>query len=309
MDAPLDLPPEILHLPYEPGPYRMAMALRACPAEELVELDNACPAQLAERLRLLDARPADVLAALPEARHASAELAAHLLRLLPARFPGHYMTAGNGVLNRLTGETLDVAKLDPLHLVGRLVAEDFCLLAPSASGPVLVGAVLCFPARWVLAEKLGKPLLGVHERVPGYAERLGRPVDRFIAQLKPGRVALRLNWSVIDDPALFQRTGKFRDGPDAAITATNALGRLYLRVERQTFLLLERSATVAFGIRTHVTPLSRVVALEGEAARLAAAVRALPAEMALYKSLGRFRDALLAALDHIQVDHIPRARR
>ena len=40
--------------------------------------------------------------------------------------------------------------------------------------------------------------------------------------------------------------------------------------------------------------LARIAALPGEAARLAAAVRALPPEMALYKSLGRFRDALLA---------------
>lgn len=293
----MDLPPEILHLPYHPGPYRMAMGLQACKPDEVIELDAACPAQLAERARLLATRRADVLAALPGSEIAGAELAAHLLALLPARFPAWYQHTTTGLRTHLVGETLDPAAMTPLDLVGRLVAEDFCLIQPGTHGPVLVAAVLCFPARWVLAEKLGKPLLDVHERVPGYGEKLGAPVDRFMAQLKPGRVAMRLNWSVIDDPALFQLSGKFREGPDASITAENALERLHLRVERQTFLLLPASGTVAFGIRTHVYPLTRVAAVPGEAARLGDAIRALPAEMALYKSLGRFRDAVLAALD------------
>lgn len=304
----MDLPAEILHLPYDPGPYRMAMGLQACSPDELIELDSACPAQLGERMRLLAARPADVLACVPGGEAACGELASHLLTLLAARFPAWFQAMPGGLHNRLTGATLDPDAMAPLDLVGRLVAEDFCLIQPGAAGPVLVAAVLCFPARWVLAEKLGKPLLDVHERVPGYAEKLGAPVDRFMARLRPGRVAMRLNWSVIDDPALFQISGKFRDGPDAAITADNALEKLFLRVERQTFLPLPASATVAFGIRTHVYPLARVAAVSGEAARLAAAVRALPPAMALYKSLGRFRDALLAALE-LRGGYIPSARR
>lgn len=293
----MDLPPEILHLPYDPGPYRMAMGLQACPPAELIELDTACPTQLAERTDLLTTRRADVLAAQPGSEAACAELAVHLLALLPARFPAWFHPTATGLHSRLTGQTLDPSASDPLDLIGRLVAEDFCLIRPTDAGPILTAAILCFPARWVLAEKLGRPLIEVHERVPAYGEKLGAPVDRFMANLKPGRVALRLNWSVIDDPALFQLSGKFRDGPDAGITTDNALEKLYLRVERQTFFRLPNSGTIAFGIRTHVTPLPRVIARPGQAARLAAAIRALPPAMALYKSLGRFRDALLSALD------------
>lgn len=293
----MDLPAEILHLPYDPGPYRMAMGLQACPPDNLIELDSACPAQLRERADLLAERPADVLACVPGGEAACGELASHLLGLLAVRFPDWYQCVPAGLHCRLTGATLDPVKTAPLVLIGRAVAEDFCFIRPDDAGPILVAAVLCFPARWVLAEKLGRPLLDVHARVPAYAEKLGAPVDRFMARLKPGRVAMRLNWSVIDDPALFQLSGKFRDGPDASITAENALEKLFLRVERQTFLLLPGSATVAFGIRTHVYPLARVAVVPGEAGRLAAAIRALPVEMALYKSLGRFRDAVLVALD------------
>ena len=101
---------------------------------------------------------------------------------------------------------------------------------------------------------------------------------------------------MIDDPALFQLNGKGRDGHDGAITADNALGRLFLRVERQTFRRLPLSGAVVFGIRIHVTPLDRVAADAGEAQRLSAAIQALPAEIVHYKSTGRFSAALLEAL-------------
>jgi len=292
----MDLPPEILHLSYDPGPYRLAMGLQACAPTALIEIDNACPDQLAERARLLATRRSDVLANTPGSAAACDELAAHLRAGLPVWFPDIYRPTTHGLENRLSGEVLDHAAMPPLEWIGRMVAEDFCLIRPTDVGALLVAAVLCFPARWVLAEKLGRPLIGVHERVPGYGEKLAAPVDRFMRNLKPGRVAMRLNWSVNDNPALFQQSGKFRDGPDPSVTAGNALEKLFLRVERQTFIFLPTSRTVAFGIRTHVTSLRHVVAIPGEAARLADAVRALPAEMALYKSLGRFRDALLAAL-------------
>jgi hypothetical protein len=82
-----------------------------------------------------------------------------------------------------------------------------------------------------------------------------------------------------------------------AITPANAPDTVFLRVERQTLSVLERTGAVLFTIRTHVYPLRRVVAAPGAAARLAEAVREMPAEMRLYKSFAPFRDALLAYLD------------
>jgi hypothetical protein len=199
----------------------------------------------------------------------------------------------------MTDETLTFADHDPLELAGRLVQEDLCLIDPTDAGPILMAGVVCFPSRWRLAEKIGKPLPSVHEHVPLYAERLARPVDRFMAYVKPGKLAVRLNWSIMDDPALFQLAGKFRGEHNAAITPDNASEGLFLRVERQSLSLLPDSGYVLFGIRVHVYKLARVVAQPAIAARLAAAVRELPEEMARYKSLLPFRDALLTHLDRI----------
>ena len=290
------LPPETIHLPFVAGPFRMAMNLVTVPETDWFEIDEHYPAEAAERRRLLRDRHAEVFAAEPASLAAREETLAmvedHLTRVHPAWF---HRTA-DGVRDRLTGDPAPAAA-DPLEQAGRLVQEDLCLIQDSPDGPRLTAGVLCFPTRWRLTEKVGHPLAAVHGGVPFYADRLARPVDRFMAHLRPGIVTARVNWSVIDNPALFQPTGKWNDGPTPAITPDNAGDRLFLRVERQTLRRLPLSGAVLFGIRVHSYPLPSAVAAPAIAARLAAAVRALPELMAHYKSLPGYRAALLAWLD------------
>ena len=115
--------------------------------------------------------------------------------------------------------------------------------------------------------------------------------------LRPGKLAERLNWSVVDDGALFQAGGKHRTAADLSITPENAPLRLFLRVERQTLVRLLASGSVLFAIHVHSYPLARILAVPGAARTLAAAVRALPPELGRYKSLPAFEAALLACLD------------
>ena len=92
----------------------------------------------------------------------------------------------------------------PLLALGRLAQEDFCLLAPQADGRhALQAALLCFPAHWRLAEKLGRPLAMIHAPVPGLNARLGAAADRFLANLAVERPVWRANWSVVESPELF----------------------------------------------------------------------------------------------------------
>ncbi|ONG55775.1 hypothetical protein BKE38_08265 [Pseudoroseomonas deserti] len=296
-DQLLALPPPVLHLPYETGAFRMALGLQSAPEAEWLEIDAEYPDQLAERARLIATRRAEVIEAVPGTEAAQQELFSILVAHLPQRYPGWFEAAGGSLQNHLLGTRHPLSSEDPLAEAGRLAQEDFCLLQQEGEDIRLVGAVLCFPSRWRLSEKMGRLLGAVHRPVPFYAEKLERPVDRFLGLLKPGRLAVRSNWSVIDDPALFQPTGHGRAEPDSAITAANAGSDLVLRVERQTFRRLPDSGLVVFGIRLHVTPLATVTARPGEAARLREAVLALPPEMERYKSLLPFRPALLDYLE------------
>jgi dimethylamine monooxygenase subunit A len=291
------LPPETIHLPFEAGPYRMAMGLMAMPESEWFDIDTLYQTQIAERQRLLAERRGEVFGAEPGSDAARAETLTMVIEHLTRVHPTWFASDGIAIDNHLTGERWDISKHDKLELAGRLVQEDLCLIQASPEGPRLVAAVLCFPSRWRLHEKLGRPLADVHANVPLYADRLARPVDRFMGHVRTGHIAARLNWSVMDDPTLFQPTGKWRTAHDATITQQNAGERLYLRVERQTLRRLPISGAVLFGIRVHVYPLARAVTSPEAAAVLAEAVRALPVEMAHYKSLPMFQEALLAWLD------------
>jgi hypothetical protein len=290
------LPKLVEYRPYEAGEYRMAMGLTSVAEPDWLEFGDDYPEQMAERNRLLAIRRADVLACQPEAEPAAAELLQTLVDHLCQHHPSWFTSSGRTLHNHLLDERIHLDGDHPLAIAGRLVQEDFCLNQLHADGHRLTGAILCFPTRWSLAEKLGKPLIRVHEHVPQFESRLGTPVERFFTSLKTGRMAQRLNWSIIDDDTLFQVTGKGRTDLDSAISPANALQRLYLRVERQSFRRLPQSQAVVFGIRIHQTRLDIVSAHPGEAARLSTALRALPDDMTRYKSVYRFSAALQTAL-------------
>jgi hypothetical protein len=294
------LPTQALHLPFEPGPYRMAMDLLTIPEPDWFELDEHYHAELAEKRRLLQTARGDVFAALPQSEAACAEALDLILAALTTHFPDWFSRDGATLNNRLTGETWEIGSIDPLELAGRLLQEDFCLIRNTEQGPLFVAATLCFPSRWRLQEKIGKPLSAVHQPVPLYQQRLAAPVDRFMRHLKPGHIVSRLNWSLLDDPALFQPGGKWRTEARTDITLANAGTRVFLRVERQTLRRLPRSGCILFGIRVHVYPLDRIIDRPDRAAALSQAVEALPPEIQTYKSILPFKPVLMTWLQKRQ---------
>jgi len=292
------LPEQAVHLPFASGPYRMGMDLVTVTEPAWFEFDERYKAEMAERRHLLNTAHSQVFASCPGSGPARAEALGLVVAALTIHHPDWFTRDGPLLRNHLTAEAwnLEDAAPDPLEVAGRLVQEDLCLIQDSAEGPLFTAGVLCFPSRWRLTEKIGKPLLAVHGPVPMYADRLAAPVNRFMRNLKPGWIAARLNWSVLDDPALFQPGGKWRVAGNAEITADNAGSRIFLRVERQTLRRLPISGAVLFGIRVHVYPLAQVIDRHERANALADAVRALPPDIQRYKSLLPFREALLSWL-------------
>ena len=299
LDVPL--PAEPLYLPFEAAPYRMSMGLVARDPSELISIDEHYREEIAQRRRILGEHRPEVVAGEPGAEPACAALLHHLAAVLPRQYPAWFERRDRSLRNHLTGEVwaLDA---DPLEAAALLVQEDLCLLQLRDGVPYLVAGTLLFTPGWRLLDKLGHPLGTVHGPVPFYADRLARPVDRFMRHLAPGKLAERLNWGLHDNPALFRPGKHFRSELNPAVTPTNAADTLFLRVERQTLSRLDLADVILFTIRTHLYPLRRVISVPGVPARLAEAVRALPPEMQLYKSIAPFRDACLAFLDAVSAD-------
>lgn len=283
-----DLPPEQPCWPFDGGDWRMAMGLMALDPARWLMVDDSCPALLAQRRQLLVQRHGAVTGFLPGGEAAQGELLALLADHLPHHFPRAYARDGHRFTCHITGEAWDLADVgpNPLEVAGRLVAEDLCLLLPGPDGvPVLAAAVLCFPNRWRLHEKLGRPMAGIHAPVALYGEKLGRPVDRFLETLAPERPVWRMNWGLNDDPALFQPDEVAHTAADGAITADNAGHRLFLRIERQTLRRLPATGAILFTIRTYQRALADLTATE--AAQFAHILRTVPEPVARYKGLPR----------------------
>jgi hypothetical protein len=260
-------------------PWRFAMGLHA--------LDPACwlirtrhhAAEIGEKRRLL-AAGAEVWRQLPEGEAAALEMADRL---------------GDNLARYHPQVRLDPALEPPLVRLGCAVQEDLCLMLADPAGYRLVAAFVAFPARWNLADKIGRPIQAIHAPVPGLEAAIGRPLGLFFDRLAAGHPVWRANWSISDDPTLHQPSHGFRRTVKP-IAAEEAGERLFLRVERQTLTRLPRTGAVLFTILTFVAPLAAVAAEPVLARDLGSRLGELTEPMLAYKNLARYRPAILAYL-------------
>jgi hypothetical protein len=238
------IPPEQV----EAAAMRLPMMTPVAPGDWL-RVDEVYAAQLAEKARLIAARRGDVIAVLPGAKAACGELLEVVLGELRGR--ADFAVSGDGV-RRPDGVEVTVDRGDPLLTLSRLVQEDVCIHAKQGEEHVLVAALLCFPAAWTLAEKIGKPLTRIHVPVARYDAEIARRVQRMFDMVGGGRSLWRANMLRYDDPALFQPHDEANPRPVGRPESP------YLRSERQTILRLPETGAVVFSI--HTTVVERPVA-------------------------------------------------
>ncbi len=271
-----------------------AMGLKPLPEDGWLEPGQDFAAQMAERERLLAEKFGEVCIIGPGTEAAQAEILACTIEDLRRCHPGLYEFTGASARCLVDGRDIPLdGSAPPLVTAARLVQEDICLVSPSDGAHVLTAAVLCFPSRWRLAEKIGQPVAAIHDPVPVYPEKLARPVDRFFEVLKPDRPVWRINWSLHATAELFQPGGERRLEDNRAAIMPEGW---FIRMERQTLRRLE-CGDVLFTIRTHVRPLGCIATDAQGRAQMAAALRSMPAATRAYKNLTGALPALLAWLE------------
>ena len=174
-----------------------------------------------------------------------------LLTIVLSLLDDGYAVSDDAVV-RPDGATVPIDRARPFATLARLVQPDLLMLSKPEGGDehVLIGGALLFPSRWSFEEKMNRPLIGIHDRVPAYDDGLARRVQRLFDALRPGRALVRANWLVHPEPELHQpKTYASYKKPHVAT------GRFWLRVERQTLLRLPESGNVVFGVKTYVTPI------------------------------------------------------
>ncbi len=211
---------------------------------------------LALRADLIASKRSDVLAFMPESDAGLRELAS-------------YLSARDQII--LAGDAAEI-----LAELGRRYAEDICILTPHGAQYLLSGAILCFPNRWRLDEKAGKPIVAVHAPVPEYADKLSTQVDFFLSRLRPGRSFMRSNWGLVSVDMLHL------PDPVAPVNPFTDT-QFFMRREDQSFVKLPESNAVVFTIRTTVTPWHDVPAAERQ--EVLAQTKVLSPEWLSYKSM------------------------
>ena len=222
--------------------------------------DEAYGGQMAERRRLISEHQDAVHRLLPEAHAPARELLDLTLDTLAA---ADGFTVSTTHVRGPDGYETPIDPAHPLLTLGALVQEDLCILtkAEAASEHCLTGAIVCFPASWTLAEKIGHPLSIIHEPVAEYGPVQNR-VQRLFDGVQVGRPLTRFNKLWYADPALFQPRSAHDRRPERFAKRAD-----YLRSEHQIVMRLPKTKAVVFVIHTYVVPRSKLSGdpLENEA--------------------------------------------
>ena len=300
------------YFPFEHDEYDMPMNARAG-VGPLIEVDEGEYAKgLALKDQILASDRRYYFQCPPESEPLAWESIALLLLDMAGHSPQHFALETDGTrwtwTNRLLGTTTafmlgdpSTLPLPPLDWLGRQVQEDLILMAetPDGGDTVCAGGHLCFAASWCLDDKMGQNFLRIHEDIPQFLERIGRPANLMMQRLKAGRPTGRINWTVSSTdrlnlaPAVAHEWVSSRRG----ITADNAGERCFLRIERQVFARLPQTRGILFTIHTYRNPVSEVASDPDRLRRFTSVVKGIPRATREYKGMASFADALVDYLE------------
>jgi hypothetical protein len=237
---------------------------------------------LAERSRWLQSHPARHAALLSEGIPLLDEAIALASELSLSSGPERFTVAP------------DAAPLDRCVALGRWWEPDFLLLKADAAGVLrLCGGCVCFPSSWSLEEKVGRPLDWIHAAVPGLNQQIGRRIQVFLTGMKPGVAWERSNWGL-------SRSRELNQHPARALPRLEGhegTEEVWFRVEHQALVALPRTASILFGIRISVHPLTAFASEPVARERLCRALRTMPDAVAEYKGLLQARARVLQILE------------
>ena len=288
-----------IYMPFDKGRFRLSMGIISLNLDEWLEPDEYYYRELLEKEALLANQNNEVFQSKKGSQLAQQEVLDLII---------DYMNRFHSELVRIDGDKIFIDGIKrnfsrkeftemPLDLAGRIVQEDLCLMAPGDTGYTLEAASLCFPSRWRLIDKIGKRMVDIHSPVPDYENKLARPVDRFFDKLDINKPVWRVNWSLTDDPDLYQPIRKTSTDYSRSINSKNAGDLIFLRCERQTLRRLPDTGWILFSIKTYVDKVSALVCQPEALVNLRHSINNMSTDMQQYKNIAPYRKQLLEYLD------------
>ena len=289
-----------------------ARALRA--GDALIDLELPCYRdEIALKRNLLEQLPGDYYRGGPGLMAAQWEVLELVLQDLARHDPEHFRLERRGEVVSWQNNLLDephtfiygdeaTLPLEPLDWVGRQVQEDLVLVSADPEA-VFVGGQLCFPNGWDLPDRLGGSFMDVHAHTPQTTMPSVHAGVRLLSAMKPGKTVWRTSWNFkltaqLDLSVKHKPAYKADFAARAPRLSAEAAGReVYLRVERQTFTRLRRSAYVLFGIHTYNSSLADEAADPERARQILRVIRETPEDVKRYKAISPIESAMTGFLE------------
>jgi hypothetical protein len=268
-------------------PFRLSMGLRELAIINWIEGGPDLVVQLADRNKLLNQNRNQVVQILPDHQLAIQYFTLKILDNLRNFHPNYQIDESN-VTHRESNITVDIKADIEFVQLAKVIAEDLCLLEYKNGIWQLVAAVVLFPSRWNLLEKIGKNLDQIHAPVPGYDQALQPLMTDTFNKIKPERPVWRKNWSLHETSTLHEPFYK---------SSQANVDNYWWRTERQTLTKSEDGKYILFTIRNRSEPFSWIKSDSYSAGQFAKTLATLSPEMLRYKHLVEKRDQFIAYLN------------
>jgi hypothetical protein len=268
-------------------PFRLSMGLRELDISNWIEGGPDLAAQLVDRNKLLNQNRDQVVQILPDHQVAIHYFTQKILDNLK-KFHPKYQIDESYVTHRESNTTVDIKADIEFVQLAKVIAEDLCLLEFKNDTWQLVAAVVVFPSRWNLLEKIGKNLDQIHTPVPGYDQALQPYMTDTFNKIKPDRPVWRKNWSLHETSTLHEPFYK---------SSSANVANYWWRTERQTLTKSEDGKYILFTIRNRSEPFSWIKSDPHSAEQFAKTLTTLSPEMLSYKHLVEKRDQFIAYLN------------
>ena len=278
------------YTPYLDGQGGVKIGLSPISESKWLEIDNKFEEEIRLKKKLLKTNRNDVLQITLGSEDKQNEILESIVSYLQKFHSDIFKVTNDSVYIESTNDLYKLNQFkNPIELASLLVQEDLVMMSPKEDKFYLEAASLSAPSHWSLTEKFSKSLMDLHHGVPGYKEDIGQRVDEIFNRLPTERILERFNWSIYDDPKLFQPV---HSKPLVEFKESKP-NKLFLRVERQTIRKLPVYGTVLFTIRVYVDPIESILNDEQTLASLKMALENLSEPMKKYKSIDQLEKTLL----------------
>ena len=270
--------------------------------EHPIDVDEHYVGEMLDRAKVLDEDPLRCQA-LPHMMPAQWDLLELLMESKAKSYPDVFSLSKNGDKWHWVNKALDIDEkftfgdtatlpYEPMEYITRQSQGDFCILDQRDNNLWMDAGMVTTQADWSLDFDIGMNFMEWHGPVP-LAHQMGvfERALKFMLNLQHGQPVRRFNWTMTVNPRLDTSPENYHKwGPDrTTVTPENVGGKVYLRVELQSFFRLPRSNAIVFPIRCYLISMEELVTVPKWGRRFHRVLKGLRDELADYKGLTRHR--------------------